>query len=104
MGDSVDLEEDFIEMPFIHGQSATSSQTGDIQFAKFIAPASNRFIAEPYTPSGHQRPVMTSPPPASSSSFGESVLTDRVLDELRKQSANGCLLCSFDALDAEELD
>ena len=52
----------------------------------------------------NQRQVMASPAAASGSSFGESVLTDRVLGELKKQSANGCLLCSFDALDAEEWD
>lgn len=35
-------------------------------------------------------------------SFVESVLTDAALDELKRQSANGCLLCSLDALDEEE--
>ncbi len=34
----------------------------------------------------------------------DSVLTDAVLSELRKQSADGCLLCSLDALDGEEWD
>ena len=34
----------------------------------------------------------------------DSVLTDAVLSELKKQSANGCLLCSFDAWDGEEWD
>jgi hypothetical protein len=37
-------------------------------------------------------------------SFGESVLTESVLEELQKQSANGCLLCSFDAWDGEDWD
>jgi hypothetical protein len=37
-------------------------------------------------------------------SFSESVLTDRALEELKKQSAYGCLLCSFDAWDGEEWD
>jgi hypothetical protein len=37
-------------------------------------------------------------------SYVDSVLTDAVLSELKKQSANGCLLCSLDALDAEEWD
>jgi hypothetical protein len=36
--------------------------------------------------------------------FGESVLTDSVLNELKEQSANGCLLCAFDAWDGEEWD
>ena len=35
-------------------------------------------------------------------SFVESVLTDAALDELKRQSAKGCLLCSLDALDDEE--
>lgn len=37
-------------------------------------------------------------------SLSESVLTDAVLEELKKQSENGCLLCSLDALDEEEWD
>jgi len=37
-------------------------------------------------------------------SFNESVLTDSVLEELKRQSENGCLLCSLDALDEEEWD
>ncbi|MDQ2839575.1 MAG: hypothetical protein M3Y72_00735 [Acidobacteriota bacterium] len=37
-------------------------------------------------------------------SFVDSVLTDAVLCELKKQSVNGCLLCSFDAWDGEEWD
>lgn len=37
-------------------------------------------------------------------SFGESVLTDRVLEELKRQSVNGCLLCSFDAWEEEDWD
>jgi hypothetical protein len=36
--------------------------------------------------------------------FDESVLTDSVLSELKRQSANGCLLCSFDTWDGEEWD
>lgn len=37
-------------------------------------------------------------------SFVDSVLNDAVFNELKKQSANGCLLCSFDAWDGEEWD
>jgi hypothetical protein len=37
-------------------------------------------------------------------SFSESVLTDAVLEELKKQSENGCLLCSLEAWDEEEWD
>lgn len=33
-----------------------------------------------------------------------SVLTNSVVDELKKQSPKGCLLCSFDAWDEEEWD
>lgn len=32
----------------------------------------------------------------------DSVLTDAVLSELKKQATNGCLLCSFDAWEGEE--
>jgi hypothetical protein len=38
------------------------------------------------------------------SSLSESVLTDAVLEELKKQSENGCLLCSLEAWDEEEWD
>lgn len=54
MGNSVDLEEDFIQMPFVTGPSATSSQPGGIRFAKFVAPASDHLVAEQYASSGHQ--------------------------------------------------
>jgi hypothetical protein len=37
-------------------------------------------------------------------SLSESVLTDTALEELKRQSENGCLLCSLDALDEEEWD
>lgn len=37
-------------------------------------------------------------------SFVDSVLTDAVLNELKKQSINGCLLCSFDVWDEQEWD
>ncbi len=43
-------------------------------------------------------PSMEYPPQG----FLDSVLTDAVLNELKKQSVNGCLLCSLDALDTEE--
>ncbi len=41
-------------MPFVTGPRAAPSQTGGIRFTKFVAPASDRLIAEPYSPSGHQ--------------------------------------------------
>ena len=50
---SVDLEEDFVQMPFVTGPSAASSQTAGIRFAKLVAPAADRFIAEQYSPSRH---------------------------------------------------
>jgi hypothetical protein len=34
--------------------------------------------------------------------FANSVLTDSVVEELKKQSSEGCLLCSFEAWDNEE--
>ena len=37
-------------------------------------------------------------------SFMDSVLTDAVLNELKKQSTNCCLLCSFDTWDEQEWD
>ncbi len=37
-------------------------------------------------------------------SFVNSVLTDAVISELKKQSADGCLLCSLDAWEGEEWD
>lgn len=36
--------------------------------------------------------------------FVESVLTDEALNELKRQSTNFCLLCLFDAWEAEEWD
>src|SRR5436305_2885014 len=53
VGDSVDLEEDFIQMPFVTGPSATSPQTGGILLAKLVAPAPDRFITGPYSASGY---------------------------------------------------
>ncbi|MBV9679971.1 MAG: hypothetical protein JO185_26790 [Acidobacteriaceae bacterium] len=41
--------------------------------------------------------------PSQDSGIG-SVLTDTVLSELKQQSTNGCLLCSFDTWDEEEWD
>jgi hypothetical protein len=35
---------------------------------------------------------------------GGFVLTDSVVEELKRQSANGCLLCSLETLDEEEWD
>jgi len=35
-------------------------------------------------------------------SFLDSILTDAALSELKKQSVDGCLLCTFDAWDTEE--
>lgn len=52
--DSVDLEEDFIQVPFVTGPSATPSQTGGIRFTKFVAPASDGLVAQQYSPSSHQ--------------------------------------------------
>jgi hypothetical protein len=35
---SVDLEEDFVRMPFVTGPTAASPQTGGIRFTKLVAP------------------------------------------------------------------
>jgi hypothetical protein len=40
----------------------------------------------------------------SGNSSVDSVLTDAVLNELKEQSPEGCLLCSFDTWDEEEWD
>jgi hypothetical protein len=40
----------------------------------------------------------------SGNSSLDSVLTDTVLNELKEQSPEGCLLCSFDAGDEKEWD
>jgi hypothetical protein len=37
-------------------------------------------------------------------SFADSVLTDSLLSELKKQSSNGCLLCFLEEWDEEEWD
>ncbi len=37
-------------------------------------------------------------------SLGDSLLTDSVLNELKRQSTAGCLLCSLDELDGEDWD
>lgn len=37
-------------------------------------------------------------------SFVDSMLTDAVLNELKRQSINGCLLCFFDTWDEQEWD
>src|ERR1700761_3144972 len=51
---SVDLEEDFVQMPFVTGPSTTSPQTGGVPSAELLAPAADRLIAEQYAPSRHQ--------------------------------------------------
>ncbi len=40
--------------------------------------------------------------PYQRDSYVESFVTDAALDELKRQSADGCLLCSLDDLDGEE--
>lgn len=55
---------------------------------------------------------VTIPPPAGvpqqqanpRGGLGEFVLTDSILSELRRQSADDCLLCWFDAWDGEDWD
>jgi len=43
-------------------------------------------------------------PSQRGASSGAFVLTDSVVEELKRQSANGCLLCSLETLDEEEWD
>jgi hypothetical protein len=54
VGHSVDLEEDFVQMPFVTGPTAASPQTSGIRFTKLVAPTPERLIAEQYSPSRHQ--------------------------------------------------
>lgn len=43
-------------------------------------------------------------PPQRRDSSLDSILTDSVLNKLKEQSPEGCLLCYFEAWDEEELD
>jgi len=53
MSHSIDLEEHFVQMPFVTGSSTTSPQTGCISFPKLVAPPPDGLIAEQYSPSRH---------------------------------------------------
>src|SRR3954451_18178475 len=53
VSDAVDLEEDFVQMPFVAGLSAPSSQAVNILFAELIAPAPDRFVADQHSTCGH---------------------------------------------------
>src|SRR5690349_9149307 len=44
MSDAVDLEEHFIQMPFVAGLSPPSSEPVGILFAELLAPAPDRFV------------------------------------------------------------
>ena len=44
VSDAIDLQEDFVEMPFIAGSSTPSPQPVGILFAELIAPAPDRLI------------------------------------------------------------
>lgn len=52
----------------------------------------------PFRPGDHDIPT------GQRDTYGETVLTDSVLETLKEQSVNGCLLCSFDGWDEEEWD
>ena len=53
VSDAVDLEEDFVQMPFITGSSTPSSQAVSILLAELIAPASDRFVADHHSSGSH---------------------------------------------------
>jgi hypothetical protein len=40
--------------------------------------------------------------PFQRNSFADSILTEAVLIEIKRQSSNGCLLCSLDELQDDE--
>lgn len=51
--DAVDLEEDFVQMPFVAGLGTPSPQTVGILFAELFAPAPYSFIADHDSASGY---------------------------------------------------
>ena len=46
MPDAVDLQKDFIQMPFVAGRATPSPQPSGIQVAELVAPAPDRFVAD----------------------------------------------------------
>jgi hypothetical protein len=54
MLNAVDLEEHFVQMPFITGPSTTPPQPGGILLAEFLAPPPDRFVADQYSACGHR--------------------------------------------------
>jgi hypothetical protein len=54
MPHAIDVEEDFVQMPFVAGTGTPFPQAGDIQVAELLAPAPDRFIADQYSARGHR--------------------------------------------------
>ena len=50
VSDAIDLEEDFVQMPFVTGSSTPSSQAVGILLAELVAPAPDRFVADAALP------------------------------------------------------
>src|SRR3954453_11128196 len=53
MSDTVDLQEDLVQMPFITGPGTPSSKAIDILLAELVAPAPDRLVAEHHSTSRH---------------------------------------------------
>src|SRR4030095_8943491 len=51
---AVDIEEHLIQMPFVAGTGTLSPQACRERFAKLLAPASDRFVADQYAACGHR--------------------------------------------------
>ena len=53
VSDAVDLEKDFIQMPFIASSSTSSPQAGGIFLTEFVAPATDRLVRNEHSTCGH---------------------------------------------------
>ena len=53
VSDAVDLQENFIQMPFITSSSTSSPEAIGIFLTEFVAPAPDRFVANHHTTCGH---------------------------------------------------
>ena len=53
VSDAVDLEEHFIQMPFVAGSSTSSPYTGSELPTKLLTPAPHRFVAEQHSAGSH---------------------------------------------------
>ena len=53
VSDTIDLQEDFVQMPFIAGSSTSSPQPVGILLAELITPAPDRLIGDDHTACSH---------------------------------------------------